>query len=363
VYNENAMKVLGIESSCDETAAAVIENGRVIQANIIASQIKTHAPFGGVVPELASREHLKNISLVVKAALDEAQVDLDSIDGIAVTRGPGLIGSLLVGLSYAKSLAYVAKKPLVGVNHIEGHVYSVVFDNPSITYPALALIVSGGHTTLFYIPEEGQYAALGRTRDDAAGEAYDKVAKLLGLGYPGGPVIDRLAKSGDAKAANLVFTLPRMDSPNLDFSFSGLKTAVLRYVKENQIKPVADSDQVTQEILDLVATFQDKVIRSLLSRLQEAARRHSPKTIILAGGVACNSALRARVAAFDFGCPVYYPSPILTTDNAAMIAAAGYPKLQLGEDHGLNFNATASLKLENFAMEGYETPKKARYRI
>jgi N6-L-threonylcarbamoyladenine synthase len=357
------MKVLGIESSCDETAAAIIEHGRIIQSNIIASQIQTHAPFGGVVPELASREHLKNISLVVYAALDEAQTDLNSIDGISVTRGPGLIGSLLVGLSFAKSLAYVAKKPLVGVHHIEGHIYSVVFDNPPIAYPALALIVSGGHTTLFYIPEEGKYAALGRTRDDAAGEAYDKVAKLLGLGYPGGPVIDRLAKSGDPKGAELVFTLPRMDSPNLDFSFSGLKTAVLRYVKEQQIRPVANSEEVNQQTIDLVATFQDKVIRSLLSRLQEAARRHQPKTIILAGGVACNSALRARISSQDFGCPVYYPSPILTTDNAAMIAAAGYPKLLAGENHGLNFNATASMKLENFVMEGYESPKKARYRI
>jgi N6-L-threonylcarbamoyladenine synthase len=357
------MKVLGIESSCDETAAAVIEDGRIIYSNIIASQIQTHAPFGGVVPELASREHLKSISVVVQAALDESQTSLDSIAGIAVTRGPGLIGSLLVGLSFAKSLAYVRKIPLVGVNHIEGHIYSVIFDNPPIAYPALALIVSGGHTTLFYIPEEGQYAALGRTRDDAAGEAFDKVAKLLGLGYPGGPVIDRLAKSGDAKGADLVFTLPRMDSSNLDFSFSGLKTAVLRYVKEKQIKPVANSLEVNQAILDLVATFQDKVIRSLLSRLKEAARRHHPKTIILAGGVACNSALRAKISSLDFGCPVYYPSPILTTDNAAMIAAAGYPKLRRGEDHGLNFNATASLRLDNFVMQGYETPKKARYRI
>lgn len=355
--------MLGIESSCDETAAAIIENGRVIEANIIASQIKTHAPFGGVVPELASREHLSNIAFVVNSALAEAHTNLDAIDGIAVTRGPGLIGSLLVGLSYAKSLAYVANKPLVGVNHIEGHVYSVVFENPPIAYPALALVVSGGHTTLFYIPEEGRYAALGRTRDDAAGEAYDKVAKLLGLGYPGGPVIDRLANSGDAKAAELVFTLPRMDSPNLDFSFSGLKTAVLRYVKEHHIKPVESPDAVTQEILDLIASFQDKVIRSLLSRVQEAARRHHPKTMILAGGVACNSALRAKMLAVDFGCPVYYPSPILTTDNAAMIAAAGFPKLARGEDHGLNFNATASLRLDNFVMEGYDAPVTARYRI
>jgi N6-L-threonylcarbamoyladenine synthase len=356
------MLVLGIESSCDETAAAVIEDGRVIKSNIIASQIKTHAPYGGVVPELASREHLDNISHVVSSALAEAQITLNQIDGIAVTRGPGLIGSLLVGLSYAKSLAFVNKKPLVGVNHIEGHIYSIVFENPPVEYPALALVVSGGHTTLFLIPREGEYAVLGRTRDDAAGEAYDKVAKLLGLGYPGGPVIDRLAKSGNPKAAELVFTLPRMDSHNLDFSFSGLKTAVLRYVRENQIQPVSSLDEVNQPILDLIASFQDKVIRSLVSRLQEGARRHQPRTIILSGGVACNSALRQQVKSEDFNAPVYYPSPILTTDNAAMIAAAGYPKLVSGKDDGVNFQASASLKLENLVLEGYEQPKQARYR-
>lgn len=357
------MLVLGIESSCDETAAAVIEDGTIIKSNIIASQIKTHAPFGGVVPELASREHLNNISPVIDAALAQAAVTLDDLDGIAVTRGPGLIGSLLVGLSYAKSLAYVTKKPLVGINHIEGHIYSVALENPPLQYPALALVVSGGHTTLFLIPGEGEYAALGRTRDDAAGEAYDKVAKLLGLGYPGGPVIDRLAKSGNPKAAELVFTLPRMNSSNLDFSFSGLKTAVLRFVKEQHIEPVRSVDEADQQILDLVASFQDKVIRSLLARLNEGARRHRPRTIILAGGVACNSALRAKIREADFGAPVYYPSPILTTDNAAMIAAAGYPKLLRGENHGLDFNANASMKLENIILEGYETPKKARYRI
>ncbi|HXU35543.1 MAG TPA: tRNA (adenosine(37)-N6)-threonylcarbamoyltransferase complex transferase subunit TsaD, partial [Blastocatellia bacterium] len=227
------MLVLGIESSCDETAASVIEareDARIIRSNIIASQVKTHAPFGGVVPELASREHLDQIAPVVTNALKDAGITLDQVDGIGVTQGPGLIGSLLVGISFAKSLAMVADKPIVGVNHIEGHVFSVVFDNPLIRYPAIALVVSGGHTTLFLIPEAGRYAVLGRTRDDAAGEAYDKVAKLLGLGYPGGPVIDRLAKAGDPRAAELVFTIPRMDSPNLDFSFSGLKTAVLRYV-------------------------------------------------------------------------------------------------------------------------------------
>jgi N6-L-threonylcarbamoyladenine synthase len=357
------MLVLGIESSCDETAAAVVEAGRVIRSNIIASQIATHAPFGGVVPELASREHLDRIAPVVGGALSEAQLSLAEVDGIAVTQGPGLIGSLLVGISFAKSLAMIAAKPIVGVNHIEGHIYSVAFENPPVEYPAVALIVSGGHTTLFLIPEEGRYAVLGRTRDDAAGEAYDKVAKLLGLGYPGGPVIDRLAKSGDARAAELVFTLPRMESHNLDFSFSGLKTAVLRYVRENGVEPVKQGEQPGQQILDLVASFQDKVIRSLLSRLRTAKRRHHPRTIILGGGVACNSALREAVGREDFGAPVYYPSPILTTDNAAMIAAAGYAKLVRGENHGLEFTASTSMKIENVLMKGYEVPLGARYKV
>ena len=357
------MLVLGIESSCDETAAAVVEAGRVIRSNIIASQIATHAPFGGVVPELASREHLDRIAPVVTEALNEAGITLECVDGIAVTQGPGLIGSLLVGISFAKSLAMVANKPIVGVNHIEGHIYSVVFENPAVEYPAVALIVSGGHTTLFLIPEEGSYAVLGRTRDDAAGEAYDKVAKLLGLGYPGGPVIDGLAKSGDPSAAELVFTLPRMDSPNLDFSFSGLKTAVLRYVREKGVAPVVNGGEPDQKIVDLVASFQDKVIRSLLARLRAAVRRHHPRTIILAGGVACNSALRSAVDAEDFGAPVYYPSPILTTDNAAMIAAAGYAKLARGENHGIEFTASTSMKIENVFLKGYEVPLTARYRL
>ena len=357
------MFVLGIESSCDETAAAVVEDGRVIRSNIIASQVKTHAPFGGVVPELASREHLERIEPVVQSALDDAGLTLDRIDGIAVTQGPGLIGSLLVGISFAKSLAMVTGAPIVGVNHIEGHVYSVVFENPPVDYPAVALIVSGGHTTLFLIPEEGKYAVLGRTRDDAAGEAYDKVAKLLGLGYPGGPIIDRLARLGDAKSAALVFTVPRMDSPNLDFSFSGLKTAVLRYVRENAIEAVASGAEPGKRIADLAASFQERVIRSLIVRLRSAVKRHHPRTIILAGGVACNSALREKVNEDDLGAPVYYPSPLLTTDNAAMIAAAGYPKLRCGENHGLEFTAMASMKLENLWLEGYELPKKVRYRV
>jgi N6-L-threonylcarbamoyladenine synthase len=357
------MLILGIETSCDETAAAVIEDGRKVRSNVVASQMKTHAPFGGVVPELASREHLDRIVQVVDKALSEAGVSLEAVDGIAVTRGPGLIGSLLVGLSYAKSLALASRKPLLGINHIEGHIYSVAFDNPPVEYPAIALIVSGGHTNLFLIPKEEQYAVLGRTRDDAAGEAYDKVAKLLGLGYPGGPIIDRLAKVGDPAAAPLVFTLPKMDSHNLDFSFSGLKTAVLRYVKQEGILPVAAGAEPSQQIVNLVASFQEKVVMSLVSRLKEAARRHRPRTVILAGGVACNSALRARVNSEDFGAPVYWPSPSLTTDNAAMIAAAAYPKFLRGENHGLEITASATWRLENLFLEEYKVPQKVRYRL
>ena len=357
------MLVLGIESSCDETAAAVVEDGRLIRSNVVASQIQTHAPFGGVVPELASREHLDRIDFVVNTALKDAGIGIEDIDAISATRGPGLVGSLLVGLSYAKSLAYARRKPIVGVNHIEGHIYSVVFENDPIVYPAVALVVSGGHTSLFLVPEEGQYATIGRTRDDAAGEAFDKVAKLLGLGYPGGPVIDRLAASGDAEAAHLVFTVPRMNSNYLDFSFSGLKTAVLRYVRDNQITPVEAGAEPSQEIIDLAAAFQEKVIRSLLSRLRQASGRHHPRTIILAGGVACNSGLRRSVGSERLDAPVYYPSPILTTDNAAMIAAAGHRRLAQGETDGFEISASASLKLDNIVIEGYELPKTARYRL
>lgn len=357
------MLVLGIESSCDETAAAVVEDGRLIRSNVVASQIETHAPFGGVVPELASREHLDRIDSVVNAALEQAGISVDDIDGVSVTRGPGLVGSLLVGLSYAKSVAYVKRKPLVGVNHIEGHVCSVVFENEPIVYPAVALVVSGGHTSLFLVPEAGKYATIGRTRDDAAGEAFDKVAKLLGLGYPGGPVIDRLAANGDPSAVRLVFTVPRIDSTYLDFSFSGLKTAVLRYVRENEIAPVKPGCEPDQQTIDLAAAFQEKVILSLLWRLRQAARRHSPRTIILAGGVACNTGLRRSVRSEKLGAPVYYPSPILTTDNAAMIAAAGYRRLVQGDNDGLEISASACLKLDNVAVEGYEPPKTARYRL
>ncbi|HEY0100411.1 MAG TPA: tRNA (adenosine(37)-N6)-threonylcarbamoyltransferase complex transferase subunit TsaD, partial [Pyrinomonadaceae bacterium] len=256
------MLVLGIESSCDETAAAIVRDGREMISSVISSQIETHRRFGGVVPELASREHLDKIVPIVEEAFARARVEKREIDGIAVTQGPGLVGSLLVGLSYAKAMAYALEKPLVGVNHIEGHIYSVVFENPPILYPAFALIVSGGHTNLFLVPAPGQYKVLARTRDDAAGEAFDKVAKMLGLGYPGGPIIEGLAREGDPQAVR--FSVPRMGDGLPDFSFSGLKTAVSKYVRETGLQPVAEGEAASQAVKDLAASFQSVVVRSLV---------------------------------------------------------------------------------------------------
>jgi N6-L-threonylcarbamoyladenine synthase len=362
------MLILGIESSCDETAAAVIEDGVKVRSNIIASQIATHRKYGGVVPELASREHLEKISDVVNDALSEAGVTFHDIDGIAVTQGPGLVGSLLVGVNYAKGVAFATNKPFVGVNHIEGHVYSVAFEYPPPEYPALALIVSGGHTNLFLIPEAEKYKLVGRTRDDAAGEAFDKVSKLIGLGYPGGPVIDRLAQRGNKRA--IIFPLAEIKSKetgalSLDFSFSGLKTAVLRHVRENNIEPGADPTNPPDQILDLCASFQNAVVRALVRSLRKAAEQYHPKTIILAGGVACNSELRATVKhlADELNVPAYIPSPIFTTDNAAMIAAAGYPKLLRGECASWEMSADVSLRLQNVDVEDAKFRKKARYRL
>ncbi|HEX8070429.1 MAG TPA: tRNA (adenosine(37)-N6)-threonylcarbamoyltransferase complex transferase subunit TsaD [Pyrinomonadaceae bacterium] len=345
------MLVLGIESSCDETAAAVVRDGRELVSSVISSQVETHRRFGGVVPELASREHLDKIVPVVAEAFARAGVTQDELDGIAVTQGPGLVGSLLVGLSYAKAMAYALGKPLVGVNHIEGHIYSVVFENPPIAYPAFALVVSGGHTNLFLLPEPGRYKVLARTRDDAAGEAYDKVAKLLGLGYPGGPVIERLAREGDPRA--VPFSVPRMGDGRPDFSFSGLKTAVSKHVRETGLRPVAPGEEPSQAIKDLAASFQSVVIRSLVGTTERLARAHAPRTLIVAGGVACNKALRAAAAeaCARLGIPAYFPSPHLSTDNAAMIAAAGTVKLLTGERAGFDLNADVSLRLGNVDVE------------
>jgi N6-L-threonylcarbamoyladenine synthase len=358
------MLVLGIESSCDETAAALVRDGREMLSSVISSQVDVHKRFGGVVPELASREHLDKIVPVVEEAFERAGVAQGEIDGVAVTQGPGLVGSLLVGLSYAKAMAYALEKPLVGVNHIEGHIYSVVFDNPPIEYPAFALVVSGGHSNLFLVPSPGRYKVLARTRDDAAGEAFDKVAKMLGLGYPGGPVIERLAREGDPRAVR--FSVPRMGDGRPDFSFSGLKTAVSKHVRESGLRPVAEGEAPSQRVKDLAASFQDVVIRSLVGTTKRLAEEHGPRTLIVAGGVACNEALRdaCREAASRMGVQALFPSRHLSTDNAAMIAAAGTVKLEAGERAGLDLNADVSLRLQNFEVEDDALRRsRVRYRL
>ena len=358
------MLVLGIESSCDETAAAIVRDGRELVSSVISSQIETHRRFGGVVPELASREHLDKIVPVVAEAFARAGVRQEEIDGIAVTQGPGLVGSLLVGLSYAKAMAYALEKPLVGVNHIEGHIYSVVFENPPIAYPAFALVVSGGHSNLFLVPEAGKYKVLARTRDDAAGEAFDKVAKMLGLGYPGGPIIEKLAREGDPRAVR--FSVPRMGDGRPDFSFSGLKTAVSKYVRETGLQPVAADVEPSQAVKDLAASFQSVVVRSLVGTTEKLARETGPRTLIVAGGVACNGALRVAcaAAAARLGIPAYFPSRHLSTDNAAMIAAAGTVKLQAGERAGFDLNADVSLRLGNIDVEADKQQRgRVRYRL
>jgi N6-L-threonylcarbamoyladenine synthase len=357
------MLTLGIESSCDETAAAVIADGTRVVSNVIHSQIDSHRRFGGVVPEIASREHLDKIASVVAAALQQANVTAHELDGIAVTQGPGLVGSLLVGINFAKAMAFAARKPIVGVNHIEGHVYSTAFEFPAPTYPALALIVSGGHTNLFLINEPERYELIGRTRDDAAGEAFDKVSKLIGLGYPGGPAIDRLARRGNKRA--VIFPLAEIKDQPLDYSFSGLKTAVLRYVRDNAIAPVADADNPSEQILDLCASFQNAVVRALVRSVRKAAHIHRPQTLLLAGGVACNSELRAAVQALadELKIPAYIPSPIYTTDNAAMIAAAGYPKLLRGECADWTMSADVSMRLQNVNLPTSGSGQKKRYRL
>ncbi len=358
------MLILGIESSCDETAAAVVKDGREILSSEISSQIDMHRPFGGVVPELASREHLVKIEPVVQAALSKAGIQITEIDAVAVTQGPGLIGSLLVGVCYAKALAFGLNIPCVGVNHIEGHVYSVVFENPPIEYPALALIVSGGHTNLFLIPEEGLYKVVSRTRDDAAGEAFDKVSKMLGLGYPGGPVIEQIAKEGDP--TKIKFSLAKISDGRPDFSFSGLKTAVVRHIREYSIEPVKDGYLPDQHVKDLAASFQDTVVKSLVRTMRKVAVEIRPKTLIVAGGVACNVALRnaAEEAGKSLGIPVYFPSKHLSTDNAAMIAAAGYAHLLRGEASNLRMTADVTMRLQNFENEDAELKKsRVRYRL
>ncbi len=349
------MLVLGIETSCDETSAAVVEETGdaakpwAIRSNVIASQVPIHREWGGVVPELASRQHIRDICGVVERALHEAGARWSSLGAIAVTQGPGLVGSLLVGVSFAKSAAVAAGLPLVAVHHLAGHIESLVLQNGEIPLPAVVLVVSGGHTSLYLVSRPGHYELLSRTRDDAAGEAYDKVAKLLNLGYPGGPVIDRLAKQGNDRAVALPTTrLTHADrnapelKGDLDFSFSGLKTAVLRYVREKGSAPLSEA-----QIADLCASFQRVVVTNLIDRLFDAARRYQARSIGIAGGVSANSRLRAELK--EHGerreIPTFVPSLALSTDNAAMIAAAGLRRLRAGITSPLDINADASLPL------------------
>jgi N6-L-threonylcarbamoyladenine synthase len=375
--------ILGIESSCDETGAAVVRSGQQILSNVVASQIATHQPYGGVVPELASREHLRAIVPVVRQALVEAGHTYESVDAIAVTQGPGLAGALLVGISFAKALAFALEKPLIAVNHLEGHVHAVLLEQrqsgeAELQFPVLALVVSGGHTHLYLARREGEcwtYDNIGRTRDDAAGEAFDKVAKLLGLGYPGGPIIDRLAPHGDPAAVKFQTSqikhrdrrdrdFPQAEGARFDFSYSGIKTAVLRYVEAENLKlsieerrrALAGKDKPALEdylelcgrqTLGLVASFQRAMVDDLVSKTLAAAREHDVQTLFVSGGVAANQELRAtfeREAEMQ-GLQVFFPSRALSTDNAAMIAAAAFPKLLRKDFVAMEFSAEAGMVL------------------
>ena len=332
------MLVLGVETSCDDTAAAVLQDGRAVLANIVSSQDEVHGPYGGVVPELASRQHIRQILPIIDGALHKAQVGLRDLDGIAVTRGPGLVGSLLVGLSVVKGMSFRWRIPYVGVNHLEAHLLAIHLER-EIAFPYIALLVSGGHTLLYLVKDFGTYVYLGGTRDDAAGEAYDKVAKMMGLGYPGGRVIDQLAKSGDRRA--VAFPRARMKKGSYDFSFSGIKTAVWHYLKK-QGKENWDSYKA-----DVAASFQEAVVDMLVRPTIKAAGQHGIATIVLTGGVAANSRLREKMAAEaeKEGLEVWFPSPSFCTDNGAMIALAGHHSLKRGykDDYGLNADADLTL--------------------
>ena len=331
--------ILAIESSCDETSAAVVVNGREVLSNIIASQIDTHKKFGGVVPEVASRMHIEVVSGVVQEALEEAGVTLQDIDAIGVTYGPGLVGALLVGLQFAKGLAFSTKKPLVGVNHIEGHICANYIQHKDLKPPFVSLVVSGGHTFIVHVKDYGVYVVIGQTRDDAAGEAYDKVARALGLGYPGGPKIDKLAREGNPDS--IAFPKANFHDKSLDFSFSGVKSAVLNYLNK------AKMQNVEVNKADVAASFQKAVIEVLKDNVMETCKSRNVKKIAIAGGVASNSALRETImnAASKKGIEVLFPAPVLCTDNAAMIGSAAYFNLVNGKISDLNLNAKPNLKL------------------
>jgi N6-L-threonylcarbamoyladenine synthase len=375
---ERPVRILGIETSCDETAAAVVENGARICSSVIASQWATHGKYGGVVPELASREHVRAIVPVVRSAIEQAGIRYSQVDAIAATQGPGLVGALLIGLTYAKSLALALEKPLVAVNHLEGHIHAVLLEerlqgHREPEFPVLSLVVSGGHTLLVVTEAFGPVSAgeagspsahriAGRTRDDAAGEAFDKVGKLLGFGYPGGPVLDKIARHGNPHA--VAFSKPKMKGNSLDFSFSGIKTAVLRHVQAHRLEPEIAARQsfrkenptaaiaelvshTSRQTLDLVASFQQSVVDDLVDHCIEAAQKESVNSVFVTGGVAANSLLRERLTRIGSALPpVYFPRPGLSTDNAAMIAAAAYPKFLAGQFAGWDIPPDASLALQ-----------------
>lgn len=337
--SEKDTLILAIESSCDETAASVVKNGRCVLSNIISSQIAIHTLYGGVVPEIASRKHIEKINQVVEAALKEADVTLDDIDAIGVTYGPGLVGALLVGVAEAKVIAYAKKKPLVGVHHIEGHVSANYIEHPDLEPPFLCEIISGGHTHLVIVKDYGSFEILGRTRDDAAGEAFDKVARAIGLGYPGGPKIDKLAKEGNPHAID--FPRAHMEDAPYDFSFSGVKSAVLNHLNKCRMtgEPIVEAD--------IAASFQQAVVDVLVDNAIRAAKDYHMDRLAIAGGVASNGALRAAMEAAceKEGIRFYRPSPIFCTDNAAMIGVAAYYEYQKGTRHGWDLNAVPNLKL------------------
>ena len=337
--SEKDTLILAIESSCDETAASVVKNGRCVLSNIISSQIAIHTLYGGVVPEIASRKHIEKINQVVEAALKEADVTLDDIDAIGVTYGPGLVGALLVGVAEAKAIAYAKKKPLVGVHHIEGHVSANYIEHPDLEPPFLCEIISGGHTHLVIVKDYGSFEILGRTRDDAAGEAFDKVARAIGLGYPGGPKIDKLAKEGNPHAID--FPRAHMEDAPYDFSFSGVKSAVLNHLNKCRMtgEPIVEAD--------IAASFQQAVVDVLVDNAIRAAKDYHMDRLAIAGGVASNGALRAAMEAAceKEGIRFYRPSPIFCTDNAAMIGVAAYYEYQKGTRHGWDLNAEPNLKL------------------
>lgn len=337
--SEKDTLILAIESSCDETAASVVKNGRTILSNVISSQIELHKLYGGVVPEIASRKHIEKINQVIEEALEEAEVTLDDLDAVGVTYGPGLVGALLVGVAEAKAISYAKKLPLVGVHHIEGHVSANYIEHPDLEPPFMCLIVSGGHTHLVIVKDYGEFEILGRTRDDAAGEAFDKVARAIGLGYPGGPKIDKLAKEGNAEA--IQFPKAKLESGPYDFSFSGVKSAVLNYINKCKMQG-EEFDRA-----DLAASFQKAVVDTLVEKAVKAAKEYHMDKLAIAGGVASNSALRGAMenACKKESIQFYYPSPILCTDNAAMIGVAAYYEYQKGTRHGLDLNAVPNLKL------------------